>query len=148
MPRSGEGELPPSLEYGHRHRVGEVEAAIVRPHRQTQALVFGNLREYLGGQPARFRAEQEGIVAGITRQVVAHRAARGQCEQPRARDRCQAGGQITMDAQLRVFVVIQPGAAQTRVVKREPQRLDQVQLRAGVGAKANTLPVLGGISGW
>ena len=42
-----------------------------------------------------------------------------------------------------VLVVVQPGAAQLPVVQREPERLDQVQPRAGVGAQPDHVAGVG-----
>ena len=53
-----------------------VEAAVVRAHRQAQALVFGHTVQHLLRKAACFGAEQEGIARLVGGLVVADRATR------------------------------------------------------------------------
>jgi hypothetical protein len=48
-----------------------------------------------------------------------------------------------MRAEARVFVVIESRALELAVAKREPERLDQVQLRTGVGREADHVAGVG-----
>ena len=49
--------------------------------------------------------------------------------------------------QRRVLVVVEAGAAQLLVIKREPQRLDQVQATAGVGGQPDDIAGVGRLWG-
>lgn len=48
-----------------------------------------------------------------------------------------------MALERRILVVVQPGATQAFVIQFETQRLDQVQLAAGVGAQADDVAGIG-----
>ncbi len=58
---SGKSQLPPTFIHRHGDRVGQVQAPTTLAHRQTQALIAGKGVEYVSGQAATFRAEQEGV---------------------------------------------------------------------------------------
>ena len=66
------------------------------------------------------------------------RAARGERE-PAARrrrvERRAARGEIAMNAHARVLVIVEAGALQFAVVHPETERLDEVQLRRGIGGE-------------
>src|SRR3546814_4969932 len=72
---AGESQLPPGLEHHHRYRVGQVDAAVVRAHRQAQAPIVRNGRQDIVGQAGGLAAEQESVALGEARGVMAHRAA-------------------------------------------------------------------------
>src|SRR3546814_4649385 len=80
---AGESQLPPGLEHHHRYRVGQVDAAVVRAHRQAQAPIVRNGRQDIVGQAGGLAAEQESVALGEARGVMAHRAAGAEGEQDR-----------------------------------------------------------------
>ena len=134
---AGEAVLAPGLEGDHRDRVRQVQAALAGPHRQAQPLLGRKAVAQPGRQAGGLGAEHQ-PVAGLEGDLVRRPRAPG-------REREQAAGvglhglqeavPVGMAAQFGVFVVIQPGAPQQLVVHREAQRLDQVQLAAGVGTE-------------
>ena len=71
-----EPTLPPRLVHHHRNRVGQIQAAIVGPHRQAQALAFGPALAHCIGQAAGFGPKQQ-AVAGRKARVVITAAATG-----------------------------------------------------------------------
>jgi hypothetical protein len=107
----------------------------VRAHRNAQPRVFGKLRDEVPGQAARLAAERQHIARRV-RDVV--RRARGLCREgePAARraaiERCAARGEARMHAYLRVFVIVETRAAQLAIVHPESQRLDEMELGAGI----------------
>ncbi len=115
----------------------------MRAHRQAQALRGRNLLQHLGGQAAGLWAEQERIAVGEGGRIVAGAAAGTQGEQAARSDGLQRGVQRSVDLQACVFVVVQAGAFELLVLELEAERLDQVQLGAGVGAKADGIAGVG-----
>lgn len=90
-----------------------------------------------------FRSEQQQVPGLETRPVQTAFRVTTQGEYPGEGQgfpqRCQGG----MDADVRIFVVIEPGAAQSSVVESEAERCDEVQARAGRGAKPYNVARIG-----
>lgn len=99
--------------------------------------------EDVGGQPARFRAEQQVVAGLIADGAVRRRAFGGQGKQPLWVFGGEKGGVIGMATDAGELMVVQPGAAQALVVPRESQRFDQVQVKAGIGTQADDIAGVG-----
>ncbi len=131
--------LAPGLEHGDGHGIGQVQAALIRPHGQAQPVPGVDGLPHVLGQAAGFGAKHQ-PVAGLPGDVVhASLAARGQGEQPlrRGAGLLQKGNPVGVAAHVGVLVVVQPGAPHQLVVHGKAQRLDQVQRAAGVRAQAD-----------
>lgn len=126
--------LTPGFVDGHRHGVGEVEAAAALAHRQAHALLFWQGATHFLRQAAAFRAEQKGIARQIGHFMEWLRALGGEGEYPRLADAFKAGLEAGVALQRGVLVVIQPSTAQAFIVQLEADWLDQVQVTAAVGA--------------
>ena len=117
--------LPPCLEHRHRDGVREVEAALAGEHRQAEASVFRKFGHHVGGQAARFAAEDKHIVE-VECDLV------GACA-PSGRDRKQApSGQrrlavrpVRVAEHLRELVVIKSGALDRAVRPLAADRRDR-----------------------
>ena len=62
---------------------------------------------------------------------------RGEREDARVGDGIEAGVDVLVDDHVRQVVVVQAGAFEVLVVEVEAERLDEVQLRPGVGGEAD-----------
>lgn len=135
----GEIQLPPGLVDRDGNGVGEIQAATVGPHRQTQSLFVGQRIADLGRQASAFRPEKKSIATLELHFMERLRALGGERKEARLANALQATVQIGVTLERRVLVVIQARAAQTLVVQLEAQRLNQVQATAGVGAEPDNV---------
>ena len=91
--------------------------------------------EDFGGQAARFGAEQKHVARFEGHLVGAGAAFGGEREDAAAGERGQALGVAFVDADAGELVIIEPCAFHFGRIEREAERLDQMQIRAGVGAQ-------------
>lgn len=118
--------LPPRFKHHHGNAVGQIQAAIIRLHRQTDALCGFELRQDFSRQAARFRAENKHVAGLKCTCSKAARAFGGEREKPPSSQGGTARCPILMHLDAGVFMVIQSGAAQLFVFQREAEWLDQV----------------------
>ena len=105
-------------------------------------LVTPKLQE--GQDPsAGLRAEDESVTRCILRQIMAYRSFGAQGEQPWGAELAQTCNPIVMNMDLRQLRIIHPGTAQLRCAEIEAERLDEVQMRADIGAQANDVAGVG-----
>lgn len=136
--------LSPSLKHHHGDAVGQIQAAIIRLHRQADTLCGFELRQYFSRQATRFRAENKHVAGLKCTCCKAARAFGGEREKPPSSQGGTARCPILMHLDAGVFMVIQPGAAQLFVFQREAEWLDQVQGAAGIGGETNDVTSVGG----
>jgi hypothetical protein len=91
--------------------------------------------EHLGRQATGLGAEQQRVARSVGHVAVQPPAAGAEGPQARRGKTLQASRQIRVALHRGVLVVVEPGAAQARVVRLEAERFDQVQRGAGVGAQ-------------
>ena len=129
----------PTLEYHHCHRVRQVQAAAARAHWHPYPVFGAEMIEYSIRKTHSLCAEHKPVTwfdvaigqccltAGAKGEHLCRRAARypHQCRP------------VRMDSQRGVFVVVKAGAAQARIIERERERRDQVQIATGIGAQAD-----------
>src|SRR5690606_20863009 len=131
----------------------QVEAAVAFAHRQAQALRLRQGIAYLCGQATAFRAEQKGITGAVVHLVIGLRALGGEGKQagrPGIDGRAEGQGkavqavlQVGVALERRVFVIVQPGAAQALVVQLIAEGFDQMQLTPAVGAQPDNVAGIG-----
>jgi hypothetical protein len=88
-------------------------------------------------QTARFRPEQKRIAGPVLDRAVEMAAARFDRKEARPRESSEAAAEVRMNFDGREIVIVESRALQALVVEPEPQRLDQMQRRAGIGAESN-----------
>ena len=140
---SGESLLAPGFVDHHGHGIGQIEAAARRAHGDLQQLLGRQAVANLRGQATTFRAKEEYVTGQIVHFGIAVASLGGERQNPAAADSCDTVDQAVMAFQCRVFVIVQPGAAQALVIQLETQWLDQVQLAAGVGTQADDVAGIG-----
>ena len=169
--RSLEPLLSPRLEDCHGHRVGQVQAAVVRAHGQAQQVVGAQAVLHVVGQAGGLSAKdqavagQEAMVVGAlvaagAQAVKAAGEGDGSCvvveglagRGLRVRAGCcghgsphavQKGCPVFVHGHGREFMIIQPRAAHLGVIDGKAQRFDEVQGAAGVGAQADDVAGVG-----
>src|SRR5690606_34748262 len=146
-------QLPPGLIDGHGDGVGQVEAAVAFAQRRAQALRLSQGTAYLCGPATAFRAEQKGITGAVVHLVIGLRALGGEGKQAGrlgidGRSEAQVKAvqavlQVGVALERRVFVIVQPGAAQALVVQLIAEGFDQMQLTPAVGAQPDNVAGIG-----
>ena len=137
--------LTPCLKDGDGNGIAQVEAAVLRPHRQADALRLGEGVADAFGKAGAFAAEDE---------PVARRKARVRKRMRAVRRHGVHAGDVGMlglekrlprfvDADRRVLVIVEPRALHVLVVKGETERLHQVKRAARVGAEADDVARVG-----
>lgn len=135
--------LPPRFIDDHGNRIGEIQAAASRQHRDTDALLVGYAAEELRRQSTALGAEHKHIALDIGGQVVPLRALGRDSKQPSA---CHAFGTFrptVIDRDGREFVIIESGAEQLLILQRKTQGFDQMQPGARIGAEADDVAGVG-----
>ena len=142
---AGETVLPPGFVHHDGNGVGEVEAAVVGAHGQVQALRRRKAFSEALRQPFCFRAKNKEVAGLECGTGKAGAAFRGQGKYS------VFVGLVFVEKVVPVpvnfdggkFVVVQPGPAHFGVVKGKSQGFDQMELCAGVGAKADDVAGIG-----
>jgi hypothetical protein len=140
-------QLAPAFVDEHRHRIGEVHAAALGQHGNAQPLLERQALDDLHGQASALGPEQQGIAgANCTAEWAVrpwwYRRIPASVPRPPETPRSQPALDVGK------LVVVEPGPLDPLVIPLKPQRLYQVQPVAGVGAEANDVAGVGGISGW
>src|SRR3546814_17913861 len=112
------------------------DLAIIRAHRQFQALSGWQRVEQLLRQPARFRSEQENVAVAKRAVIVALCTARRERQPSRLWPRGAQGIERCLHADIRHFVIIEHGEFDQRLVDAKAERFAQMQRRTQFGAKA------------
>src|SRR3546814_12603790 len=105
---------------------------IRRPPRSTRTdtlFPYTTLFRSLLRQPARFRSEQENVAVAKRAVIVALCTARRERQPSRLWPRGAQGIERCMHADIRHFVIIEPGAFDRRIVDAKAERFDQMQRR-------------------
>src|SRR3546814_13302081 len=101
------------------------DLAIIRAHRQFQALSGWQRVEQLLRQPARFRSEQENVAVAKRAVIVALCTARRERQQSRLWPRGAQGIERCMHAEIRHFVIIEPGAFERSITDAKASSLSR-----------------------
>ena len=115
-------------------------------HRQPQPLLFRQRAQDRVRQAAGFRAKKQNIVsseAGVRILTLCPGAERPHGSRPTFQAIFQTDVQVCVASGIRPFMVVEAGPLQFCVVEREAQRLDQMQLSAGVCAKTDDVTGIG-----
>lgn len=135
--------LTPSLVRDDGHRIGKVETAIARAHRDSQLSLAREAIEHVDGKSAGFRSEKKGI-AGLEVGGEARCAGAGrESENSKRRDARQKNVEILVLLYPGRLVIIKTGATKACLVQIESQGVDEMQTAAGVGAKPYDIPGIG-----
>ena len=118
---SREASLAPCFVDDHSNRVRQIQAAVVRPHRQAQGVFRWQRIEECLRQSARFRAEHDRVVAAQLCICIQRAAARGQREQAIRSDFRNEGVEIVVHVDRGELVIVEAGAAQLRIVELEAE---------------------------
>ena len=113
-------------------------------HRDAEYLLGSKPGEEVFGQAAGLGAEQQGVSGLVSYGRVAARPSGREGEEPCRPDRGQEGLQRVMARDPGPFPIVEPGPPELRVVECEGERRDQVQGSAGIGAKPDNIPGIGG----
>lgn len=141
--RAGKAELAPGLEHTDGHCIRQIQAAIAGLHGQPQDVRWRQAVQNDLRQAAGLGTEQQGIARPEAGRKQAGGATGGQGEDPRRPRRVETGGQIRMLHNAREFTVVEPCPSQSRLVQRETQRMNQMQVRPGIGAQTNHIAGVG-----
>lgn len=141
--RAGKTDLAPGLEHTDGHRIRQIQAAIAGLHGQPQDVRWWQAVQHDLRQAAGFGTEQQGIARREAGRKQAGGATGGQGEDSCRPHRVEAGGQIRILRDAREFTVVEPRTSQSRLVQREAQRMNQMQVRAGIGAQTNHIAGVG-----
>jgi len=115
-------------------------------HRQPQTLLFRQRAKYRIRQAAGFRAEKQNIVvseAGVRILTRCPGAERPHRSRPVFQATFQTDVQVGVAPGIRPLMIVEPGPLQFGVVEREAQRLDQMQLSAGICANTDDVSGIG-----
>ena len=107
-------ELEP-LEYRDGDCVRQIEAAVARPHRQSQARFRWKFGEHLRPQPVRLATEYQYVAFAITHIAEEHRGARREGKETPLAEARAAASPRRMHAHGGELVVVEPGAFQLAV---------------------------------
>ncbi len=102
--------LAPSLVSDDGHRIGEVEAAIARAHRNAQLSLAREAIEHVDGKPSGFRAEEKGIPGAEFGGEARCAGASRESENSRRRDAREKNVEILVLLYPGRLVIIKPGA--------------------------------------
>src|SRR5438105_1950560 len=140
---AGKSSLAPRLVDGDRDRVGNVEAAHRRLHRNAHPDILREVGEDRLWQPCRFAAEYKHVViAKLAREKRSLTPGRQRIA-PACAERGEARRPVGMDGQPRVFVVVETGAFKLAIGQVEAERLDEVQFGAGIRGEADDITGVG-----
>jgi hypothetical protein len=128
-----EAGLAPGFVHDDGNRVGKVQAAICRTHRDAQRALAFEVGKGLVTQTLTLRAEHENIATAIVDVVRAGCASTGQGKPTTAVPQHRSSsGQRRHHRDISEIVVVEPSPTQRGIVQTEPQRLHQAQLRTNV----------------
>lgn len=133
--------LAPGFKYCHGHGIGQIQAALAWAHGQPDTLRRRKDSQVLIRQTRCFPAKDKHISwLELQRRNTARALG---CQRKTALRRracsCQRASQGIMHLHGLPLVVIKPGPPQAGIIEIEAQRAHQVQLRAGIGAQANSI---------
>ena len=141
--RAGKTELAPGLEHTDGHRIRQIQTAIAGLHGQPQDVRWRQAVQHDLRQAAGLGTEQQGIARREAGRKQVGGTTGGQGEDPCRPHRVEAGGQIRMLRDAHEFPVVEPRPSQSRLVQRETQRMNQMQVRPGIGAQTNHVAGVG-----
>jgi hypothetical protein len=141
--RARKAELPPGLVDDHGDRVREVEAPAFCGHRDAEYVLGSKPGEEIFGQATGLGAEQQGVSELVSHGRVAARPSGRECEEPCRPDPAHEGLQGVMARDPGPFPIVEPGSPELGVAEGEPERRDEVQGGAGIGAKPDNIAGIG-----
>ena len=113
-------------------------------HRDAEYLLGAQPGEEVFGQAAGLGTEQQGVSGLVSHGRVAARPSRREGEEPCRPDRGHEGLQGVVAHDPSPFPIVEPGPPELGVAEREPERCDEVQGCAGIGAKPDNIAGIGG----
>jgi len=106
-------------------------------------VAWRNLCQQRVWKPGGFRTEHHRIALHIIDRIVTHRATGREREHSRRLERCQGSGEIIMDFQARVLVIIQSRAFELTIIQLKSKWADQMQMCPGIGAQTDNIAGIG-----
>lgn len=135
--------LTPGFVKHYGRRVRQIQAPVIRPHRNFQNLCRGQAVEYIIRQATCFGSEQDRIAGSVFIIGMRGQPARRDRGHAWMTERVKAVLQRIVFAQLSVFVVIETRAAQLPVIEFETEWFNKMQGRPGIRAKAYDISRVG-----
>jgi hypothetical protein len=136
-------ELPPGLVDDHGDRVREVQAAALGRHREAEYPVGSELGEEVFGQAAGLGAEQQGVSGLVLHGRVRARPSGREREEACRLDRGDEALQGLMAHDPGPFPIVEASSPELCITQCEPERCDEVQGGAGIGAKPDNITGIG-----
>ncbi len=140
--RAVETVLTPRFVDHDAHRVREVEAPVVRPHRDVQPTVVRECVQPVRAEARRLASEHDDVTRCVGDRVVPAMRRPGGGREPARRDPDPRPTFVPRipDPSGSQFVIVQTGSAQRTIVHLESEWTHQMQPRADVGAESHDVP--------